>query len=462
MSRENSRWTYTAGSRPEGVIVYDDDSKLHSHHDTDPARGQHSAFDLVRLHRFGHLDTGGEEAAVTDRPSYRAMVEWAHQLPEVRAARASSEFEDLGELPRVTEELEVHDDGSTETRFKVYPASDFSAGAPMEWVVRRVLPRAELVVIYGESGSGKSFLALDLCAAVSRGLEWRARRTARGRVVYVCAEGARGFKARLKAYAHANRVELAELPAVIADAPNLLEPKDAAAITIQILKWAEVGGPVGVVVIDTLSATTPGGNENSGEDMGLVLSHCKLLHRKTGAVVVLIHHSGKDATRGARGWSGLRAAADAEIEVVRNGDYRTAAITKMKDGTDGESFPFKLKVIELGVDVDGEPESSCIVEHVEASEAPASSGKQKPSGRHQVLVLDILKTMAPSGTVNIDDLVAGYVAKMPKSEGVKDNRKRDARRGLEELIAKRLAYMHGEDRVSLTSLVTAGNDEWLG
>lgn len=108
----------------------------------------------------------------------------------------------------------------------------------MDWVVRGMLPRAELAVIYGESGSGKSFLALDLCAAVTRGIQWRAKRVARGRVVYVCAEGAGGFKARLKAYARGHEVELAELPAVISDAPNLLEPKEAAAITKAIVDWA--------------------------------------------------------------------------------------------------------------------------------------------------------------------------------------------------------------------------------
>ncbi len=74
------RWTYTAGSRPEGAIEYDDGLKFHSHHDTDPARGQHNAFDLVRLHRFGSLDAGTEELAITSLPSYRAMVEFTRSL----------------------------------------------------------------------------------------------------------------------------------------------------------------------------------------------------------------------------------------------------------------------------------------------------------------------------------------------------------------------------------------------
>jgi AAA domain len=256
-------------------------------------------------------------------------------------------------------------------------------------------------------------------------------------------------------------VELDELPAVIADAPNLLEPKEAAALIHAIEEWVRTAGPIDAVVIDTLSATTPGGNENSGEDLGLVLSHCKLLSRRTGALVVIIHHSGKDATRGARGWSGLRAAADAEIEVVRNGDYRVASVTKMKDGSDGESFAFKLKVIPLGHDADGEEESSCVVEHIDAAPQEQRTGKQKPGGRHETSLYDVLKTVAPSGSVDLEDLVEGYLAKMPKGEG-KDNRKRDAKRALENLIAKKLAYMQGEDRVSLTSLVTAGDEGWLG
>lgn len=451
------RWTYTAGSRPEGAIEYDDGLKFHSHHDTDPARGQNSAFDLVRLHKFGGLDTDAGEAPVTSRPSYKAMVGLIDSTAEIRSERAAAELEDLGELPRVTEELTLRDDGNTKARFAVHSASEFGSGPPMDWVVRGLLPRAELAVIYGESGSGKSFLALDLCGAITRGIEWRSKRTAKGRVVYVCAEGAGGFKARLKAYARGHEVELAELPSVISDAPNLLDPKDAAAITQAILGW----GQVDVIVIDTLSATTPGGNENSGEDMGLVVSHCKFLHRKTGALVVLIHHSGKDATRGARGWSGLRAAADAEIEITRNGDYRSATITKMKDGSDGESLSFKLKVIPLGVDAEGQEESSCVIEHVENAPDAARAGKQKPGGRHEVVVLDVLKTVAPSGSVDLQDLRDGYLAKMPAAGETDKNRKRDFKRALENLCSKRLAHMHAGDRVSLTSLVTSGDAGWL-
>ncbi len=100
------RWTYALGSVAEGAIEYDDGLKFHSHHDTDPARGQNNAFDLVRLHRFGHLDKDTVAGTpVQDLPSYRSAVELVASLPECGTTQAAEEFEDLGPLPAVTKEV---------------------------------------------------------------------------------------------------------------------------------------------------------------------------------------------------------------------------------------------------------------------------------------------------------------------------------------------------------------------
>lgn len=445
------RWTYTEGSRPEGVIIYDSGLKLHSHHDTDPARGQSNAFDLVRIHRFGNLDHPEDaNLPMAERPSFRAMVQFAQELPELQAHVVEQQFVDLGPSTKtIGESKEVVE------RFRVQSAEEFSAGKPMEWIVRGVLPRAELCVIYGESGSGKSFLALDLCAAVTRGVDWRGQRTVPGRVVYVCAEGAGGFKARLRAYAQGHDCEMQVLPAVVPDAPNLLEAKDVAALAHSILSW----GQPDVVVIDTLSATTPGGNENSGEDMGRVISHCKFIHQKTGALVCCVHHSGKDSTKGARGWSGLRAAADAEIEITRTDDLRVATVTKMKDGMDGTRLAFKLNVVALGYDPEGEEESSCIVRHVEDVPPPqATSKKPKPVGAVQIITYELLKRMAAGGSTGLKDLEDEVIAELPQPDG-RDERKRFFWRALTGLVSRKLAYIKG-NRVSLTNVVE-GEEEWL-
>lgn len=445
------RWTYTAGSRPEGAIEYDDGLKFHSHHDTDPARGQNNAFDLVRLHKYGSLDDGHTGVSVVDRPSYKAMLEFVRKLPEIREQAEATEFVDLGPLP--IEEIIVTASGEEFERFHVHDAEDFTAGDPPEWLIDGILPRAELCVIYGESGSGKSFLSLDMAAAITRGTDWRGMATLPGAVVYVCAEGAGGFKTRLKAYAKAHRVGLGDLPAVVSDAPNMLQATDVAELTQAILKW----GRPDVVVIDTLSATTPGGNENSGEDMGRVVGHCKFISKKTGALVCVIHHSGKDASKGARGWSGLRAAADAELEVTRNGDFRALSVTKMKDGEDGMSMGFKLKTVVLGMTPDKrKEETSCVVEHLDVV-IPKDVAKRanRPSGKFEPIMMDVLKLMAGAGSVDKDE-----VRKAASKKFASDRPMRDAARALDGLVGKKLAFVHG-DRVSLTPAVETTDDSWM-
>ena len=88
-----------------------------------------------------------------------------------------------------------------------------------------------------------------------------------------------------------------------------------------------------------MAQVTPGANENSSEDVGLALGNARALEMATEALIMMVDHSGKDASKGVRGWSGKRAAADAEHEVLKyeNGT-REIRVTKMKDGDDEESL----------------------------------------------------------------------------------------------------------------------------
>jgi hypothetical protein len=475
-TQTEDRWTYTAGSRPEGAVLYDDGLKLHSHHDTDPARGQNNAFDLVRLHKFLDLDSEADKVGpVTQRPSYAAMCRLWLAQPEAKQKLLEG-FEALPPLSpaelataaasaRVTEELVLPADPSAPARFTVVNAPDFSGGPALEWIIKGVLPRAGLAVIYGESGAGKSFLALDISAAITRGIAWRDRKTAKGRVVYVCAEGAGGFRQRLRAYAADNKIEMSELPAVIADAPNMLKGEDVAAVTKAIMDWAgasEGERAADVIVVDTLAAASPGSDENSGKDVGQIIAHCGWMHKMTGALVVLIHHSGKDASKGARGWSGLKGAMDAELQVTRNGDFRAVESTKLKDGADGMVWPFKLKTVVLGMDSDGDPLSSCVIEHTDDM-PPSENGKQRPTGKYEPLVLEVLRKMVTPEAPHVaqDDLLDGVVPKLAKEGDGRDMRRRAAKRGLDGLLAKHLAYMK-EGRVSLSNAETADDAEFDG
>ena len=256
-------------------------------------------------------------------------------------------------------------------RFQFYTASEFVSRPAPTWIVKGVIPRAGLGMIFGESGSGKSFLALDLVAHQVTGRPWRGRKVAQGNVAYICAEGAGGFRNRAAALMQANwdldGLRILDRP------PNFLDESHAAPLA------EAIGQGVQSVYVDTLAQVTAGGNENSGEDMGLALAFARRLHDLTGATIILVHHAGKDASKGARGWSGIRAACDFEIEVSRAGDYRAAKLTKQKDATDGGSFPFRLVPVTVGVDEDGEALTSCLV----AEAAPATS-TPKPKGTNRV------------------------------------------------------------------------------
>lgn len=264
------------------------------------------------------------------------------------------------------------------------------------WIVKDFLPKATLGVLFGESGSGKTFASYDLCAAVCRGIEWNGHRVTKGRVLYVVAEGVAGFVNRIKAYCHQQAISPADIDMdVISDVtPNLLEP---AQIT-DLIKDIKARESYDLIVMDTFAQVMPGANENSGEDVGKALAECKRIHRHTGAMVLLVHHSGKDTSKGARGWSGLRAAADVELEVMRADELRSISVTKLKDGQDGKSIGFKLHTVILGEDEDGDDITSCIVEYTDAGRVVPE--KKKKTGKNELALLEAIHDVLDMGDPN--------------------------------------------------------------
>lgn len=241
--------------------------------------------------------------------------------------------------------------------YQIFEESEFSSGPPMQWIVKGVLPQADIGMVYGASGSGKSFFVLDLSGSIARGIPWRGRRVKQGRVLYVCAEGAGGFKSRLKAYKLAHEIETLDL-AVMPASPNLNDPKVVKAV----IKNALARGPFSLIVFDTLARVSTGAEENSAKEMGVILDHCREIGAATGAMLLLVHHSGKNISLGARGSTAVKANLDVEVEVLRLDKDRTATVRKMKDGVDDLTFGYRLKIVAVGVDDDGDPISSCVVE----------------------------------------------------------------------------------------------------
>lgn len=259
------------------------------------------------------------------------------------------------------------------------------------WCIKGILPIEGLATIYGPSTSGKSFLAIDIAAAIAFGNSWFGHLVRKSPVMYVALEGEGGFPKRLRAWEQYNCCPLPpNLQFIISEPFELIDP-------VHVRQLATVIKRGSVIIIDTLNRSAPDTDENTSKDMGAVLAGCKLLQRLTGGLVVLIHHTGKDETRGMRGHSSLLAAVDAAIEVKRVDDTRSWAVAKAKDDSDGAEFFFKLAIETLGTDSDGDPITSCAIEPTTESATPRVP---KPGLRpNQRAVLDAIMPLLVDGPI---------------------------------------------------------------
>lgn len=265
------------------------------------------------------------------------------------------------------------------------------AFTPPDELVQGLLTVGGGSVLYGDSNSGKTFLVLDLAAAVARGVEWMGRRTEAGMVVYLAAESPASVRSRLQAYQKHHGVRVPDF-AIVQNPLNLFEgDADTSAIiaTVQRLE-AQRGRKVRLIVGDTLARLSAGANENAGQDMSRVIERFDRIRTECNAHFLLIHHSGKNVTAGSRGWSGVRAAVDAEIEISETAEGRCAEITKVRDlGTKGERIGFRLDVVELGATKWGSPATTCVVS---PTDAPERAARGKRMGDVEGAVLEFLAT----------------------------------------------------------------------
>lgn len=357
--------------------------------------------------------------------------------PKARSrTTAADDFDDVSSLGG----LVCEKPDAKPIRFAFQQAAQYLLRKPIVWAIKKVWPLAEIGVIYGESGVGKSFFALDLVMAIVTGTTWRGHKVRQGNVAYICAEGAGGFAIRVRAYAEHHGLLLTELPLhILGDAPNFLEKTDIKDLVAALRSL----GKIDLVVVDTLAQVTAGANENSGEDMGRALSHCKVIHKAIGAMVMLVAHAGKDASRGIRGWSGIKGALDVEIFVERSDDARSATITKVKDGEgEGAVYPFKLDSVTVDHDEDGEPITSCVLKvgpaPVKAPKGPAAPVWQSVVMKTAIELTDL------AGDVTTSQLVDASVAQIPKDEVAKKDRRR-------ERVLKAITDLSAAGRISIAA-----------
>lgn len=233
---------------------------------------------------------------------------------------------------------------NAQSRFKLLTVEDVLTLPDPEWLVQDLVPASSLAQLYGESGIGKTFVALDLALCVAAGVPWLGRHDVhRGPVVYVAAEGHRGMKTRAAAWLqeHGLGADAANLFRLIGEAVPLADAEDVEALIQQTREVFE-GDDLSLVVLDTQARCTAGLDENSAKEMGLAVQAADEIKRATGATVLLIHHSGYERGH-ARGSTAVHAALDAQMKL--DGHPRALRLLCEKQKEDQEFDEIRLVLL---------------------------------------------------------------------------------------------------------------------
>jgi hypothetical protein len=248
----------------------------------------------------------------------------------------------------VPEATQVAEQSSHQSRFLV-ESWDSIKDEPVEWLIESIIPKRAFVALYAPPASFKSFIALDIAEAVATGREWMGYRVPKkGAVLYIAGEGHGGMGARVKACKiQNNSPDGANLYVIRAQINIRSSQEDFDALVAAINELiAEIDEPLELIILDTLMRMSGGGfNENSSEDMGGFITQAGKIQAIYLCAMLLIHHSGKDITKGLRGHSSLLGAVDTELEIQRQDSVINSAdtsvvgnailtVTKQKDGAD--------------------------------------------------------------------------------------------------------------------------------
>jgi hypothetical protein len=298
----------------------------------------------------------------------------------------------VAQAPRLTAAL-AEEPAPESSRLAAEWADEVELQLSKPGLVDGLLPAAGMTVLYGESGAGKTFATVDIACHIAAGLAWRGLAVEKGIVVYVAAEAPESVKRRLWAWKVQHQVE--HLPVLVVTSSVDLLNGDAAELVALLKRVQAQHGRIALTVVDTLARAMTG-NENAPEDMGRFVAACAMIREACEGHVLIVHHSGKDAARGARGHSSLRAATDVEIEVTSGDDGGCIQVTKNRDEEDGKRFGFKLEVVELGPNAKGRMVTTCV-----AAEAGTPAGTRDKAGQ---------KRLTQSGKIALRALRAAIAA----------------------------------------------------
>jgi hypothetical protein len=283
---------------------------------------------------------------------FQALGEDGEPLPEQPQSDAFPEEPDLPSNPETGGKTELLHPADVE------PEDVLKA----EYLVKHVLDRESNALLYGKWSVGKTFVVLDIAASIAIGQRWFGQRVRKGGVLYLGYEGLRAMKKRMIALRE-KYPALKNSNVPFRWAPlhyPLTQPEGKAQLSQRIHRFKKLhGAPPALVIIDPLMNAI-GGDDSDAKLMGELNQYINSIMRVEKCTVLRVHHTGHGTEERARGHSSLPAGVDTEIRVDR--DHIT--MTKQKDD-EGLHFDWDLKVVDVGIDVDGDKVTTCVIEQIE-------------------------------------------------------------------------------------------------
>jgi hypothetical protein len=221
-----------------------------------------------------------------------------------------------------------------------------------KWSVPGLLPQQGTAVLYGESGSGKSFFAIHLALCLSAALPWFGDQVRSGLVVYLAPEDRAGIEAR--AVAAASQIEglsIRGLPLEFLTPPPIHSDswRDEIGSVLAELEFRQEAR-ITAVMLDTMGAAFGGNSQDDAAQMTVATDRAEAIAKRFGCLFLSVHHSGKARGRGMRGSQVLKDRTDVVIALSRQKSGSISAVVeKQRNGPFGDSITFRLQPIRVSV-----------------------------------------------------------------------------------------------------------------
>ncbi len=385
-----------SGSGAPGVVIMrncaDGLERVYSHGgDVLNDKYAHDAFDCFRL-----LECEGE---------FKKALQWNSEITKHNQRLYRQEqAKNLPEPHKLNDDSHGPPSPKEKPLFPLISAPCLTAKpVAIDWLVKNIIERGSLNLLFGEPGAGKSLFALEWAFCMAAGIDWNGHRTKPVDVVVIAGEGFAGMGRRTKALESKYQMQAPARLFISQQPANLIDATNAQWIADTIKSTCPNPG---LVIVDTLHRNMDG-DENSSQDIGRFIANLDGFIKPLGAAVLVVHHSGHGPKDRSRGSSSIRAAMDGEFSATKDDGGIVLACHKAKDFEAFQPLQFSLKPIDLDwCSDDGEPLTSVYLEY--DGEGKTRTQKRKLSAREDAILTSLNEAITAHGVEPTTEIKAKF------------------------------------------------------